>query len=51
MASAAPAAMTPIYRKIGSLRAVQLLPGHFKVESTMRYSGIEGSQELLRHHA
>jgi integrase len=32
---------TLIYRKTGNLRAVQLLLGHTKVESTVRYLGIE----------
>jgi integrase len=32
---------TLIYRKTGNLRAVQLLLGHSKVESTVRYLGIE----------
>jgi hypothetical protein len=31
----------PIYRKTGNLRAVQLLLGHTKLESTVRYLGIE----------
>ena len=30
-----------IYRKTSNLRAVQLLLGHTKLESTMRYLGIE----------
>jgi site-specific recombinase XerD len=30
-----------IYRKTGSLRAVQLLLGHTKVDSTVRYLGVE----------
>ena len=30
-----------IYRKTGNLRAVQLLPGHTKLESTVRYLGVE----------
>ena len=32
---------TLIYRKTGNLRAVQLLLGHTKIESTVRYLGIE----------
>jgi site-specific recombinase XerC len=32
---------TLIYRRTGNLRAVQLLLGHAKVESTVRYLGIE----------
>lgn len=32
---------TQIYRKTGNLRAVQLLRGHTKLESTVRYLGIE----------
>jgi site-specific recombinase XerC len=30
-----------IYRKTGNLRVVQLLLGHTKLESTVRYLGIE----------
>jgi len=30
-----------IYRKTGNLRAVQLLLGHTKVDSTVRYPGVE----------
>ncbi|MEQ8666609.1 MAG: tyrosine-type recombinase/integrase [Rhodospirillales bacterium] len=30
-----------IYRKTGNLRAVQLLLGHTKIESTVKYLGIE----------
>ena len=37
---------TLIYRKTGNLRAVQLLLGHTKVESTVRYLGIEVDDAL-----
>jgi site-specific recombinase XerC len=30
-----------IYRRTGNIRAVQLLLGHTKLESTVRYLGIE----------
>ena len=30
-----------IYRKTGNLRAMQLLLGHTKVDSTVRYLGVE----------
>lgn len=30
-----------IYKKMGNIRAVQLLLGHTKLESTVRYLGIE----------
>jgi integrase len=35
-----------IYRKTGNLRAVQLLLGHTKPESTVRYLGIEVDDAL-----
>jgi hypothetical protein len=35
-----------IYRKTGNLRAVQLLLGHIKLESTIRYLGIEVDDAL-----
>jgi site-specific recombinase XerC len=35
-----------IYRKSGNLRAVQLLLGHTKIESTVRYLGIEVDDAL-----
>jgi site-specific recombinase XerC len=37
---------TLIYRKTGNLRAVQLLLGHTKIESTVRYLGIEVDNAL-----
>ncbi|OWJ69189.1 tyrosine-type recombinase/integrase [Inquilinus limosus] len=37
---------TQIYRKTGNLRAVQLLLGHRKLESTVRYLGIEVDDAL-----
>jgi len=37
---------TIIYRKTGNLRAVQLLLGHTKIESTVRYLGIEVDDAL-----
>jgi site-specific recombinase XerC len=35
-----------IYKKTGNLRAVQLLLGHTKLESTVRYLGIEVDDAL-----
>jgi site-specific recombinase XerC len=35
-----------IYRKTGNLRAIQLLLGHTKLESTVRYLGIEVDDAL-----
>lgn len=37
---------TPIYRRTKNLRAVQLLLGHLKLESTVRYLGIEVDDAL-----
>jgi integrase len=37
---------TLIYRRTGNLRAVQLLLGHRKIESTVRYLGIEVEDAL-----
>lgn len=36
-----------IYRRTGNLRACQLLLGHTKLESTVRYLGIEADVALL----
>ena len=36
-----------IYRKTGNLRAVQLLLGHTKMDSTVRYLGIEADDALV----
>ncbi len=38
---------TLIYRRTGNLRAVQLLLGHTKIESTVRYLGIEVDDALV----
>jgi site-specific recombinase XerD len=35
-----------IYRKTGNLRAVQRLPGHTKMDSTVRYLGVEREDAL-----
>lgn len=35
-----------IYRRTGNLRAVQLLLGHTKIESTVRYLSIEVGDAL-----
>lgn len=35
-----------IYRKTGNLRAVQLLLGHTKLESTVRYLGVDVDDAL-----
>lgn len=37
---------TLIYRRTKNLRAVHLLPGHAKLESTVRYLGIEVDDAL-----
>ncbi len=37
---------TPIYKRKKNLRAVQLLPGHAKLESNVRYLGIEVDDAL-----
>jgi integrase len=37
---------TLIYRRTGNVRAVQLLLGHTKIESTVRYLGVEVDDAL-----
>lgn len=37
---------TLIYRRTGNLRAVQLLLGHTKIESTVRHLGVEVDDAL-----
>lgn len=37
---------TLIYKRTNNLRAIQLLLGHFKLESTVRYLGIEVDDAL-----
>ncbi len=37
---------TLIYRKTGNLRAVQLLLGYTKIDSTVRYLGVEVEDAL-----
>ncbi|MEE4210473.1 MAG: tyrosine-type recombinase/integrase, partial [Parvularcula sp.] len=37
---------TMLYRKTGNLRAIQLLLGHAKIDSTVRYLGVEVEDAL-----
>lgn len=39
--------VTPIYKKTGNLRVVQLLLGHTKMDSTVRYLGVELEDALV----
>jgi site-specific recombinase XerC len=36
----------PIYRRTGNLHAVEILLGHFKVESTIHYSASDVDDEI-----
>lgn len=36
-----------IYRATGNLRAVQILPGHSKIENTVRYLGVDVEDALM----
>ncbi len=37
---------TQIYKRTGNLRAVQILLGHAKIESTVQYLGVEVEDAL-----
>jgi site-specific recombinase XerD len=43
--------VTQIYKKTGNLRAVQLLLGHTKLDSTVRYLGVELEDALATSEA
>ena len=36
-----------IYRATGSIRAIQILLGHSKIENPVRYLGVDGEDALL----
>jgi integrase len=40
-----------IYRRTGNLRAVQILLGHTKLESTVRYLGVDAEDALTLSEA
>lgn len=43
--------MTLIYKRTGNLRAVQILLGHAKLESTVRYLGVDAEDALTLSEA
>ena len=43
--------MALIYKRTGNLRAVQILLGHTKLESTVRYLGVDAEDALTLSEA
>ena len=43
--------MALIYKRTGNLRAVQILLGHTKLESTVRYLGVDAEDALMLSEA
>jgi len=42
-----PERFTLIYKQTGNLRAVQILLGHTKIETTVRYLGVDVEDALM----